>query len=409
MNPDWQAATPLSNHPAISVASFWLPHYSTASTWMEHAPFGFWLMDALRPNRVVEIGTYNGFSLLTFCQAGKALGIECACYGVGQWNNEEGASLKSDEVYRQLAGLIERDYSSMAELRNVSSIDAALYFTDSSVDLLHLTGQKNYEELLNVCQRWLPKISSSGIVLVHDINLHDDRSGAWRLWTELKDSYPSFEFIHGKGLGVLAVGSDIVPPIAALMQAPHNKINLVRATYGRLGRSITTNHLADSKVNAAVEAEARTTAILKRREHELALKVVQHKELESLKRTETKLQAEIIDAMKQHSAATDVIRELKVTVSRLEERMALRDSELAKQRMATESESQSRYALLTSLSMAASSSTGARIHPLTLFVARYSKSHPKRVRILWAALRGSRLLLTLQWKTLARAIAARLR
>lgn len=409
MNPDWQAATPPSNHPAISVASFWLPHYSTSSTWMEHAPFGFWLMDALRPRRVVELGTYNGFSLLTFCQAGKALGIECACYGVGHWSGAEGASLKSDEVYRQLAGLIERDYSSMAELRNVSPIEAALYFTDSSVDLLHLTGQKNYEELLNVCQKWLPKMSSSGVVLVHDINFHDDRSGAWRLWADLKDRYPSFEFIHGRGLGVLAVGSNIAPPIAALMQATRNQIDLVRATYGRLGRSITTNQLADSKVNAAVDAEARTAAILKKREHELALKVVQHKELESLKRTETRLQAEIIDAMKQQSATTSVIEELKVTVSRLEEKMASRDSELAKQRMATESESQSRYALLTSLSMAASSSAAARIHPLTLFVARYSKSHPKRVRIMWAALRGSRLLLTFQWKTLARAISARLR
>lgn len=40
--------------------------------------------------------------------------------------------------------------------------------------------------------------------------------GVWRLWAELCTRYPNFEFLHGQGLGVLAVGNDIQPAIVAL-------------------------------------------------------------------------------------------------------------------------------------------------------------------------------------------------
>ncbi len=32
------------------------------SAWLEHSPFAFWLIDVLRPNKLVELGTHNGFS-----------------------------------------------------------------------------------------------------------------------------------------------------------------------------------------------------------------------------------------------------------------------------------------------------------------------------------------------------------
>ncbi len=36
---------------------------------LEHAPFAFWLVDALRPRTFPELGTPAGFSYLTLCQA----------------------------------------------------------------------------------------------------------------------------------------------------------------------------------------------------------------------------------------------------------------------------------------------------------------------------------------------------
>lgn len=408
MNIDQHAVMTQLPYPAISIASFWLPQHPMTCSWQEHAPFAFWLMEALRPHCVVELGTQDGFSLLAFSQGAKASGIECACYGVGNWSNVNSSSSSSDDTYRQLTGLIERDYFTTTKLRNMPVAEAALYFSDASVDLLHLTGQKSYSDLLAVYEIWLPKLTAAGIVIIHDINIHDRKSGSWQLWAELKNRHPSFEFIHGRGLGIVAVGSEIPEPIATLANATKNEIAFVRAAYGRLGRSISTNQATESKINSALEAEAKTLAILKKREHELAFKIVQHKELESLKRSEIKLQAELIDGMKQHTALSNAIAELKSALAQNEQSMALRDAELAQQRIATELESQHRYALLSSLS-ATPSGAAAKIHPLTMHVARYSKAHPKRIRIIWVVLEGSRMLLTLQWRRLLKAVVRRVR
>ena len=47
---------------------------SELSAWNEHTPFAFWLVDALRPKFLVELGTHSGVSYCAFVQAAKALG-----------------------------------------------------------------------------------------------------------------------------------------------------------------------------------------------------------------------------------------------------------------------------------------------------------------------------------------------
>jgi hypothetical protein len=38
----------------LSAASYWQPPHYTVTAWLEHAPFAYWLMDAIRP-RVVRV------------------------------------------------------------------------------------------------------------------------------------------------------------------------------------------------------------------------------------------------------------------------------------------------------------------------------------------------------------------
>ncbi|MBR7538681.1 hypothetical protein KC221_21010, partial [Mycobacterium tuberculosis] len=61
---------------ALSRASFWPVNNIVAeSAWLEHGPFAFWLIDALRPRTFVELGTHGGFSYFAFCQAVQRLEI----------------------------------------------------------------------------------------------------------------------------------------------------------------------------------------------------------------------------------------------------------------------------------------------------------------------------------------------
>jgi len=39
---------------------FWRPSYIAQSAWLEHIPFAFWVVDTLRPRKIVELGTHYG-------------------------------------------------------------------------------------------------------------------------------------------------------------------------------------------------------------------------------------------------------------------------------------------------------------------------------------------------------------
>src|SRR5262245_38438066 len=75
----------------ISVASFWTPIWVPNSEWLEHASFGFWLIDALRPRVVVDLLT-DGYSHAVFCQAVQALNLNSRCYGIQQDNSHRAAN-----------------------------------------------------------------------------------------------------------------------------------------------------------------------------------------------------------------------------------------------------------------------------------------------------------------------------
>src|SRR5947199_4543027 len=113
-----------------SAASFWTPIWAPPeSSWLEHAPFGFWLIDALRPLSVVELGTHNGCSLGVFCQAVHALGVDCRCYGVAQ-----------SDVHPGFRDHIENHYGSFSSLIRSNFDQARAHFADGLIDLLHICG-----------------------------------------------------------------------------------------------------------------------------------------------------------------------------------------------------------------------------------------------------------------------------
>lgn len=231
-------AAPVASPLCLSTASFWPPLHVVESAWLEHAPFAFWLVEAAQPRSLVELGTHNGFSFLAFCQAVQRLGLSTACYAVDTWQGDEHAGFYGEEVHAQLAATVGRHYAGFTRMLRCRFDQALPHFADGSIDLLHIDGRHTYEDVIEDFESWRPKLSDRAVVLFHDTNVRERDFGVWKFWHALSQQYPSFEFLHGHGLGVLALGPDIPERLRPLLQATPEAVNAIRASYAHLGNGI---------------------------------------------------------------------------------------------------------------------------------------------------------------------------
>lgn len=241
----------------LSPLSFQEPPVLTPSGWIEHGPFAAWLIEATRPNLLVELGTHWGYSFFAFCEAVKTLGLGTRCVAVDTWEGDEHAGFYDGSVFEFVRGKAAA-YPESAVLRRMRFDEALATLDDGSIDLLHIDGRHRYEDAAEDFTTYLPKLSSRGVVIMHDIVVRERGFGVWQHWDDVKRQYPTFEFRHGNGLGVVAVGPDVPPAIRALTELPVDSpmAELVRATYGRLGLAITVEErkARTSELEATLEA-----------------------------------------------------------------------------------------------------------------------------------------------------------
>lgn len=195
-------------------------------------------MEALRPKMFVELGTHAGFSYLTFCQAVQQLDLPTRCFAIDTWEGDEHAGFYGNEVFAALHMVNEENYATFSRLVRSRFNDALSYFPDGEIDLLHIDGRHTYEDVLEDFTTWRPKLSDRAVVLFHDTNVRERNFGVWQLWNELSVQYPSFEFFHCHGLGVLGLGKALPEAIQPLLSSSLGEAVALRAAYSRLGAAV---------------------------------------------------------------------------------------------------------------------------------------------------------------------------
>ena len=251
----------------VNGASFWYPNFIADSAWIEHGPFAFWIASILKPRTFVELGTHGGYSYFAFCQAVKALGLDTRCYAVDTWKGDEHAGRYGEEVFHHVQAYNETHYGPFSRLVRSTFDEALGHFSDACIDLLHIDGRHFYEDVKHDFESWRPKLSDRGVVLFHDTNVRERNFGVFRLWEELKEAFPAFEFLHGHGLGVLGYGARLPSAITAFFETTASPAvaTEVRAAYGRLGAAVQADYLArhdHAQLGAELQARAAEAAAL---------------------------------------------------------------------------------------------------------------------------------------------------
>jgi hypothetical protein len=225
--------------PAISAVSFWVPDYICPSAWIEHAPFAFWICEALQPRCFVELGTHFGYSYFAFCQAIDRLRLGTTAYAIDTWKGDEHAGFYDESVFQSVTTRNNDKYAAFSCLIRSTFEGALDYFTDGSIDLLHIDGRHFYEDIERDFTLWHAKLSENAVVLFHDTNVRERNFGVWKFFEKVAAQHPSFQFFHGYGLGVLIPGDRVPAPLAPILEASRETAREIRAAYAALGGALT--------------------------------------------------------------------------------------------------------------------------------------------------------------------------
>ncbi|MEZ5427615.1 MAG: class I SAM-dependent methyltransferase [Pyrinomonadaceae bacterium] len=214
------------------------PVWLETTAWAEHVPFAMYLIGAARPETLVELGTYHGVSYFAFCQAVRALSLNTKCYAVDTWEGDEHAGQIEQSILPRLQTHNDLHYADFSRLVRATFDEAQKNFDDGSIDLLHIDGFHTYEAVRHDFETWRPKMSDGGIVLFHDVNVREKDFGVWKFWGEISREHRHFTFLHGHGLGVLAVGAKVPEELEHLFEAGEKETAAIRNFFHQYGARI---------------------------------------------------------------------------------------------------------------------------------------------------------------------------
>src|SRR5687768_5518104 len=104
-----------------------------STAWAAHVPFAMFVVDALRPRTIVELGVYTGVSYCAFCQTVKELNLETRCYGVDTWQGDANSGPYGPEILADFKAYHDPLYENFSCLIKSTFDEAVSQFEDATI------------------------------------------------------------------------------------------------------------------------------------------------------------------------------------------------------------------------------------------------------------------------------------
>jgi len=148
-----------------------------------------------KPQLCVEIGVFGGSSLfptacaLQYLNCGQVYGIDswshtdcCIGYKIGDPDYEWWSQVPLMQIHHDLENLLKKHHlDTYCRLLCLSSQDACSYFTDGSIDILHIDGNHSEASTLQDVQMFFPKVKSGGYIWLNDTDRVTAAKAVWYL------------------------------------------------------------------------------------------------------------------------------------------------------------------------------------------------------------------------------------
>lgn len=183
------------------------------SPWAGHRRFIYDFMVNIKPEKVVELGSFYGCSAFAMAQAVKDKSLDSSIWCVDMWEAIEDFT-KSDyieDVYSAFLRVRDHCYHGDYLKPLKMTFEAAReLFDEKSIDVLHIDGSHYYEDVKRDFEQWLPVVKDDAVILFHDVGedqINGQVMGSHVFWEELKQKYDkTLEFDFSCGLGILCLG-----------------------------------------------------------------------------------------------------------------------------------------------------------------------------------------------------------
>jgi hypothetical protein len=198
----------------LNQSAFVQPHCLSPGVATGHIPFGAWLIEALKPRALVDVGTFHGESYLAYCQTVSECNLRTRCFAVGPWRVADRPIEFQDDVFNSL----ERQnaaYASFSRLVRAGYATAARQFEDGSIDLLQLPTEVEFETLEELMALWQPKLSADAVVLIPDIDATQPR--LVRLEAQHIDADGAEAYLKERGYVTIRFDSGVAEILAVRM------------------------------------------------------------------------------------------------------------------------------------------------------------------------------------------------